>query len=38
VVRNETGELVMLDIAMLALTVLFFAVSAAYVVACDRLE
>jgi len=28
----------MLDLLMLALTILFFAVAVAYVVACERLE
>ena len=41
-VGKQAGSLVtearMLDLLMLALTILFFAVAVAYVVACERLE
>jgi hypothetical protein len=36
--RSLVTEARMLDLLMLALTILFFAVAVAYVVACERLE
>jgi hypothetical protein len=36
--RNRVTEAVMLDVLMVALTILFFVIAVAYVDACDRLE
>jgi hypothetical protein len=36
--RNLVTETVMLDLLMLALTMLFFGLAVAYVVGCERLE